>query len=234
VPQALSVEGPCETLVGLPDEVWSESMRRQDSLSGLIDAKHYLELFRECSADGRRTARSVSKRLAASDPEGMLRELGVTVEDMAHGSLSYGQQAFALFVEPDLVMVDEGNASRTQELIAESGLDALLGDVSVRDVLLAHELYHVVALGEDDPDRPCMRRVVETRGIGPLKRKSRLSSLQEVSAMAFAEGITGLTCSPYVLTVLMMVPRDASAAEREVQRLLSISSELSLGGDAGQ
>lgn len=230
------VEQWCQRLIGYPEEVWSEFCRRNDPLGGLMTPDGYLEAYLRCSEDGRDTARAVGEGRTGRDgsgepcdPEALLRARGVRVEsrpgdgrflpDPGEGLLEY-----ALFVEPDEVVVFEESAELAQSLVDDGGLSSLLGHVRVRDVLLAHELFHAICRGDDG--RPCRQPVARTRGIGFLSRQTTLSSLEEVSAMSFARELCGLGFDANVLSVLMLVPERPQGAQAVMAALDRISDEL--------
>lgn len=230
------VEQWCQRLLGYPEEVWAEFCRRNDPLGGLMTPPGYLEAYLRCSEDGWATARSVGEGSAARggsggpcDPEALLRARGVRVESRREDGRflpdpGEGPFEYALFVEPDEVVVFEDSAELAQSLVDDGGLSSLLGHVCVRDVLLAHELFHVICRG--DGSRPCRQPVARTRGIGFLRRQTTLSSLEEVSAMSFARELCGLGFNANALSVLMLVPERPQRAQAVMAALDRISGDL--------
>ena len=88
------------------------------------------------------------------------------------------------------------------------------------DVLLAHELYHVLQYRH--PEFYTMQQhILLWRLLGHEKR-SRLVSLEEVAAMAFAGSLTGIHYTPYVYDVLLMLPHYPEQAKEIYRGLLAI------------
>ena len=103
-----------------------------------------------------------------------------------------------------------GGAEWAQKLIREEKLEGLLGNRAVEDVLLAHELFHVTEYRKKD----CIFTQTEKVELWkkPFSNRSRILCLGEIAGMEFARCLTGITCTPYVLDVLMMYGYDKEAA----------------------
>lgn len=223
------IEGWFRDLVALPEGVWAEYARRQDPLGRLVTIERYLEFYKECAESGRREANGLAPFLPLRGGvlEDLAASLGATVTNLPapQGSAS-GPMTFARFVEPDRIELYADNLEATQELLDDGGLTAAVGRVSVRDVLLAHELFHVRCLGRDPAEMPCLRPHVNLLGYRVFRRRSALPSLEEVSAMAFARELTSCPCSPYVLTVLMLLPQAPEAAAEQHRVIMGIAREI--------
>jgi hypothetical protein len=92
-------------------------------------------------------------------------------------------------------------------------------------MLLAHELFHAMQLRS--PDLYVNRKHIRLWKIGPFERYSALLSLEEVAAMAFAETLLGLTYTPYVYDVLMLLPQATMEARKLYDRLQQMNEEVS-------
>ena len=66
--------------------------------------------------------------------------------------------------------------------------------------------------------------------IGPWVRESRLLSLEEVAAMAFAQELLKLPVNPYLYDVLMLRPQATEQAEKLYRNLLLLKEEDALRG----
>ena len=85
-----------------------------------------------------------------------------------------------------------------------------MGNIAVEDVLLAHELFHVTEYRKKDSIFTQTEKVELWRK--PFSNRSRILCLGEIAGMEFARCLTGITCTPYVLDVLMMYGYDKEAA----------------------
>lgn len=130
---------------------------------------------------------------------------------------------FACYYEPDRIQVYTDNAAATRSLIQESGGVEFLGDVDIGEMLLAHELCHV--LQHRQPELYTNRKHIRLQKIGPWERRSRLVSLEEVAAMAFAREMLCLSHSPYVYDVLMLLPQATPEAQRLFTQLRQFAEE---------
>ena len=121
-----------------------------------------------------------------------------------------GHVIFAQYQEPDSITIFMDGAERAQKLIREEKLEGLLGNRAVEDVLLAHELFHVTEYRKRD----CIFTQTEKVELWkkPFSNRSRILCLGEIAGMEFARCLTGITCTPYVLDVLMMYGYDKEAA----------------------
>ncbi len=110
---------------------------------------------------------------------------------------------FASFERPNVVTINTANTQRSEQLIADYGLRPLLGDVQVRDVLLSHELYHLLEsrMGKDSFVRQKHACFFEW---GRLRWMRRVGCLEEIAAMAFAQQLMKLPYSPYVFNIVML------------------------------
>ena len=117
---------------------------------------------------------------------------------------------FAQYEEPDSITIFMDGAERAQKLIREEKLEGLLGNRAVEDVLLAQELFHVTEYRKRD----CIFTQTEKVELWkkPFSNRSRILCLGEIAGMEFARCLTGITCTPYVLDVLMMYGYDKEAA----------------------
>ena len=73
-----------------------------------------------------------------------------------------------------------------------------------------HELFHVTEYRKRD----CIFTQTEKVELWkkPFSNRSRILCLGEIAGMEFARCLTGITCTPYVLDVLMMYGYDKEAA----------------------
>lgn len=229
----MAVEDWLRELARMPERVWAEYARRQDPLKGLVSPERYLDMYRQASACGQDEAVRLARELPGRAPDEAARELGVAVRDlpMAEGA---GQVTFACFLEPDEIEVYQDNVDATQALLDEGGLSVVLGEMSVRDVLLSHELFHVVCdrARRDGRELYPDRRLVDLPGPHFLHRTSTLPSLEEVAAMAFARAFAPCPCEPYALNVLMLLATVPEQAREHYVAITDIARELGVGEES--
>ena len=197
-------------LVPLDDLFWDAYAMRREPLIGRISAAQ----ARQFAENARRCGEELADEFAASGgksaPEECAKRLGLTVEHLA-GSDDGSYTMFACFREPDRISVFQDTVDRTGKLIGEEGLSGLLGGARPEDVLIAHELYHYFECAR--PELYTNQKLLCLWKIGKLRNCSKVVSLQEIGAMAFAKRFLGLAYSPFVFDVLLLYSQNKRLAK---------------------
>ena len=214
----------CQELSCFSQEVWISYAKSREPLTRLVSLEEYTSHFHAARKCGMDLAYKVRQEWGTVSCQEMAEQLGVRVErlPMPDGE---GMLTFAMFHEPDLIQIFTDNAAATELLIRESGGNEFLGEVDICEMLLAHELFHAMQLRS--PDLYVNRKHIRLWKIGPFERYSALLSLEEVAAMAFAETLLGLTYTPYVYDVLMLLPQATMEARKLYDRLQQMNEEVS-------
>lgn len=214
----------CQELSCFPEAVWISYAKSREPLTRLVSLEEYTSHFHAAHQCGMDLAHKVRQEWGAISCQEMAERLGVRVErlPMPEGT---GMLTFAMFHEPDLIQVFTDNAAATELLIRESGGSEFLGEVDICQMLLAHELFHVLQM--QHPDLYVNRKHIRLWKIGPFERHSALLSLEEIAAMAFAQEILGLPYTPYVYDVLMLLPQATMEGRKLYERLQQMYEEVS-------
>lgn len=213
---AAKVRPLAEELCGLTDEDWALYIFAGDPLSGKLTQEQKLEYAEKAAACGRELAAKLARDQGPRPAEERIAALGgrvVRPPDSPGGPLPL----FASFTEPDLITLYAGNAGRTDDLRREEGLEDLLGPVPTEEVLLAHELFHLLEY-RDETIYTRQKQILLWK-LGRWENRSSIFCLSEMAAMAFARALTGLACSVYVLDVVMLYagnPRLALEKQRAI------------------
>jgi len=217
----------CQELSCFPEEVWISYAKAREPLTRLVSLEEYTSHFHAARKCGMDLAHLARRKWGTISCQEMADQLGVRVQrlPMPEGE---GMLTFAMFHEPDLIQVFTDNAAATELLIRESGGTEYLGEVDICEMLLAHELFHVMQLTH--PDLYVNQKHIRLWKIGPFERHSALLSLEEVAAMAFAEELLGLDYTPYVYDVLMLLPQATMEGRKLYDRLQQIKEEVSPHG----
>ena len=147
-------------------------------------------------------------------PSLIARELGVEVRfphRPAAKALEGNRVLFAQYTSPHLIEVFTDCTKRMEKAFAVSSLRTVLGDVDIKEVLLAHELFHFF----EERDAKTIFTENEKKDLpvlGIFRNSSRILCLGEMAAMRYAKGIMGLGYSPYVFDVLLTYLYDKQAA----------------------
>ena len=217
----------CQELSCFPEEVWISYAKAREPLQRLVSLEEYTSHYHAARKCGMDLAQQVRRQWGGISCWDLAQKLGVRVErsPMPAGD---GMLTFAMYHEPDLIQVFTDNAAATELLIRESGGNDYLTDVDICEMLLAHELFHVLQVRE--PELYVNRKHIRLWKIGPFERHSALLSLEEVAAMAFAQALLELDHTPYVYDVLMLLPQATLVARRLYDRLQQIKEEVSPRG----
>ena len=178
-----------------------------------LSAEQRHSLWLQAQACGTREAESLREQLGDCSIDSMIRFCGGQIREIEE--IPNPRYAlFAYFEKPHDITVNIANALRSEQLIEEYQLEPLLGKVSIRDLLLSHELYHL--LESRKKTFFVQQRHVRLFGLGPWALKGKLECLEEIAAMAFSSELLHLRCSPYVYNVIMLYACHPQQAEQMV------------------
>ena len=187
-----SLRSMMEHLLSLDETAWYLYAWSRDPLEGRFSREQKLAYGFRAAECGRSEAQLI---LGKTDVWDIAAGMGLKVltPQVPGGG---GHVIFAQYQEPDSITIFMDGAERAQKLI--------------REEKLAHELFHVTEYRKRD----CIFTQTEKVELWkkPFSNRSRILCLGEIAGMEFARCLTGITCTPYVLDVLMMYGYDKEAA----------------------
>lgn len=199
---ALPLAGICRDLVAVPEEAWAGYAFSREPLNGRVGDELRAELMERSIACGREWAERMRERFGTSSPERIAEGLGAKL-DFPERPQSLSRVLFAEFVEPDVIHVFGDGLVKAREAMADPAVRDALGErLNVRQLLIAHEAFHLVELQNKGQVWTEEYRL-DLWGRFPIKNRARLVVLSEIAAMAFARELLGLPYSPYVLDVVL-------------------------------
>lgn len=221
----LSLEALAQELVVISDEEWGKYAFYRDPIGGKFtpeEKERLIGLSLEC---GDNYARECTCGKGMRAPSLIAKELGVRVEyprRPAAKALEGNRVLFAQYTTPDLIEVFTDCTGKAEEAFSALPLQGILGKVNIREILLAHELFHyyeyrdakTIFTENEKKDIPIL---------GVFHNRSRILCLGEIAAMRFAKRIVDLSYSPYVYDVLLAYLYDRQTAcnlYAGIQRLL--------------
>ena len=207
------------TLAGLTDDQWMTWVMAHEPLAGRLSEAKKAELYRgalECGVEQAKLMREQHGDLGITE---LADATGVSVymDDFPSDGVF---TTFATFSIKKGIRVYVDNARATDAMIEREGLTDLSGGVKTEDLLLAHELFHVVE--SRTPDLYTELKHVELFSLGPWTHRSKVLCLCEVAGMAFAKYLTGLPCNPYVFDVLMLYAKNQQRAKQQYDQIMRI------------
>jgi hypothetical protein len=157
------------------------------------------------------------------DPAHILSTLDVRMVSCDHSGTDLSETMFAAFIEPDTVVWRRDIIERAQQYI-----DQVMGSngIDLRSLLLAHELFHVLAFQGREGALLCHMCKVDVGGLGSIRIKKALPSLEEVEAMGFACGLRKPHVAPYALNVVLLMPHSMRVAREQFEAIMNIGKEL--------
>ena len=196
-------------LTGLTDLQWGGYAFYHEPLERKFtpeQKENYIRLANKC---GEEEAESLLSEYSEKSIEEIARELGFTVKipDTPAGG---GHVLFAQYVEPKEITVFMDCIEKAEKLIKKETLQSFFLAADLKDVLMAHELFHGIEYRKRKQIFTQTEKIELWRR--PFSNKSKILCLSEMAAMAFAKRMTGISCSPYVLDVLLMYCYNEEAA----------------------
>jgi len=204
--------GPADVSVAAIEEVmrdicalgwqdWRDYAFAREPLNGRLDDALRAELMERARTCGESWARRCARDARSASPLEIAEKLGATVTfaEKPHGQ---DRVTFAEFTEPDEIYVYTDALDKAEDLLDTPGvLEAAGPKMRPQELLVAHEVFHLIELRHArDIWTQTYRLDIK---LGPFRNPSRLSVLGELAAMSFAQTLTGVGCSPYVLDVLL-------------------------------
>lgn len=209
----LSMEELAAALTVISDEEWGQYAFRRDPIGGKFtpeEKKRLIRLSLECGDAYVRESTEAGRKSASL----IAKELGVEVrypQRPGAKALEANRVLFAQYTSPSLIEVFTDCWEKMEKVLDTSSLRNILGDVDIREVLLAHELFHYF----EERDAKTIFTENEKKDLpvfGVFRNSSRILCLGEMAAMRYAKGIAGLSYSPYVFDVLLTYLYNQQAA----------------------
>jgi hypothetical protein len=192
----------------------------EDPLAARLPPSERAALARTARAAGAEMAQQALGSGRAS-AEARLRDCGVVIHEDGGEAMSGPFVHHALYAAPPpRITLYRRPLAVLERLFAAACLRSRLGEVDVREVILAHELcHHLVHTGGAPAG---VRPRVEVLRLGPWRRRAVMRTAEEIAAAGFAAAWCGLTWPPELLDCLTL------AAWRDPGALPMLDAPLSL------
>ena len=204
-----------DALVGplfTPDGWLPMALRRleQDPLARLIETDARPAMARAARKAGEAVALR-SRRRGWRTAEEALRAQGVEVRESDAEAASGPFIHHALYTAPPpRVTVFAGTLDAVEQMLETTGLRGRIGTVIVREVVLAHELFHHLARTVGAP--AAVRPEVEVLRLGPWRRRAVVRAAEEIAAAGFAATWCGVDQAPELLDCLTLAAAQSSVS----------------------
>jgi hypothetical protein len=150
-------------------------------------------------ADGAATASDLRKRFPGLNPRRIAAELQVTVTTSDDDPMVGSVWRFAEYrPRPSQILLYTRGLAPLERALAHLPTARLLGEATLEDVFIAHELYHHAEAIR--AEIPIARRHQATLfQIGKWQWRTGIATLAEIAAGSFAQALLELPCHPNVL-----------------------------------
>lgn len=200
-------------LTGLTDLQWGGYAFYHEPLERKFtpeQKENYTRLANKC---GEEEAESLLSEYPEKSIEEISRNLGFTVKT-PDTPIGGGHVLFAQYVEPKEITVFMDCIEKAEKLITKEKLQGFFPAADLKDVLMAHELFHGIEYRKRKQIFTQTEKIELWRR--PFSNKSKILCLSEMAAMAFAKRMTGISCSPYVLLMYCYNEEAAIALYEEI------------------
>lgn len=96
----------------------------------------------------------------------------------------------------NMLIIFNHSIDTLHERIKQAGMSRILDKDTLRDLIIAHELYHIIEMNEEDVFT--YSKFYETKILG-FTRKNRLATASEIGAFHFSKIVTGVNFSPCII-----------------------------------
>lgn len=206
-----------EDLTRIPESGWWKYAFGREPMNGRFKDEERIDMYEKAVECGRTCAREYREKYGDISLKQLAEALGVDLVYRQRPQSSF-RVLFADFQEPKTIHIYQDGLAKGEALLEEPGVKEAFGNhVNLADILLAHELYHVIELKHPDIWSSAYR--IPLWKIGFFTNTSPVAVLSEIAAMAFAKEINQLHFSPYVLDAFLVYgynPATSSALYEEM------------------
>lgn len=188
-------------LATIPDYVYARYGFNREPLKGKLTDGERDECIRASMEEGLKFAAGLKENYPGLKPAEIAEKLGVSVSRPQVPS-GGGHVRFAEFEQPDKIRIFLDAFDKTEDMIKEYEMEDFFRDISLEDVLIAHELFHLIEMKNEDTIYTQTKRIKLWK-LGPIEYSSKLVSLPEIAAMSFAKELAELPFSAYFFDVFL-------------------------------
>ena len=182
---------------------WYPYVFSREPLNGKFDDAQRRKWMEQSISCGQEYAEKMCEKYGTRDSEVMAKAMGLKVLYPAFPEKT-DRVLFAEFREPDNINIYMDAVKKAKKLLERPEISEILTDkLNISRLLLAHELFHHV---EETYKEEIFTKTEKIRlwSVGPLHNDSNIIALSEIAAMAFAQQITGIPYSPYVMDAFLV------------------------------
>lgn len=212
-------------LIQNDDIAWGKYAFSREPLNGKFNDEQRSELTLKANACGMEYARKYIKQYGKIDPESLASKLGMKVQ-YPQMPQKTDRVLFAEYKAPDNIFIYMDAVKKASETMKDSNVRDILGmKLNIKQVLLAHELFHFIEEKNSKSIFTCTEKV-ELWAPKPFHNRSSIAILSEIAAMAFARELTGLDYSPYVMDVFLVYGYNSEEASGLYEEIMEYAGKI--------
>lgn len=208
------MEDQMKQLSQLRDEQIGHFLLSQDHLYKKIPEVKRSEMLHQAIDCGKRTAQDFAEEDLWKYCQKNTIQVEYFTEDLKAENFRFVLAEFQL---PNRIRINQ-SLLKEAEVLFLAQQEFLQGQKKVKEILLAHELYHYL---ENQQESYTTQKQL-TYQTGPFKRQARVHSLSEIAATSFAKELLDLNFSPFLLNVLLLYPVAPDYSQELAKQLLMI------------
>lgn len=210
-------------LICIKDETWDSYGMQREPLLRRINKEKRLELAALAHSTGKELARKLKSEYGSMTPSEIARELGIKINRMELSDEGC-YNTFACYQKSGRIDIYVKTIKAAEGILAEFGGMEMLQNVSIEELLIAHELFHYYE--NETAAFPTKQKLVVLWKWGKFKYKACPVSIGEMAAMAFARELLELSYSPYVFDVILVYPQNREMAEELYNSIIKLNGSL--------
>ncbi|CCV63963.1 conserved hypothetical protein [Alteracholeplasma palmae J233] len=207
----------------IPIQVWGRYAIKRDILYNKIKESEYDDLILNAHECGIFYANKIKDELEEKDPFKIADKLNIKISEEENKPGSK-RLVFATFTTPNKVVLMKTPIykiiNHTQKLDNENKID--FDVTTIKSILLTHEIFHFIENKYKKEIYTQNKQIVLWELLG-YKHKSNLRVLSEIAAMSFAQTLSGVLYSPFMIDIIMLYPYNKEGAVKLYKSILEIN-----------
>ncbi|WP_077612267.1 hypothetical protein [Clostridium sp. Marseille-P2415] len=197
---------------------WYSYAFSREPLNGKLKDEQRRSWMKKSLDCGREYAHKICREYQTEDPDSLADSMGITITYPEFPEKT-DRVLFAEFRVPDKICIYMDAVKKAKKLFEEPGVaEILTKELDIRRLLLSHELFHSV-------EERCKEEIytknekIRLWSVGFFHNDSNVIALSEIAAMGFAQEITGIRYSPYLMDVFLVYsysPEEAGGLYEEM------------------
>lgn len=221
-----------ERLATIHEETWGLYEFSKDMLRDKIDTKEKMEIVINSIDCGKSWAQKMAAKLDSevcthNKATQLANLLKLTINERL-GKPTKFRMVFAQFIADDAIEIIKEPIENYTKLVSKSG--KLPHADTVREVLIAHEIFHYIEEQHHEEMYP-HQKTIKLWKLFKYEHRSTIMAASEIAAMAFAKEICSVNFVPQVLDVLLSYPMEVEFSKSIYENVMDGVKNLHKGSD---